>query len=140
LGGEMSMSLGSPRISAVLNVLAWLAILLVAAFYLVSTLGWAFATIMLLKGLFGEAASSEFASLGPIDHFMRVAQVTVICLVSIALLLRKKFAAYLFGVSLILSVITELFSLNWGVSYLGPGPTLFSFAVVLLLLRQRVLK
>ena len=136
----MTMSLGSPRMSTPLNVLAWFAIIVVGAFYLVSTLGWVFATIMLMKGLFGEPATSEFASLGPIDHFMRVAQVAVICCASIALLLRKKLATYLFAVSLSFSLISELFTLNWGVSYLGPGPTLFSFVVSLLLLRQRVLR
>jgi hypothetical protein len=96
---------------------------LIGLFFLLSVAGWFTATSMVMSGQLGQKILSFYDSLNSFDHFIRVFQVLLALAASITLILYRKTAQILFGISLIMSFISYILIPKWAITFL-PFPIL----------------
>ena len=109
-------------------IIIWIISFILAAFFLISSLGWFVATYGMLTGKLGSKATEFGQSLSILDHIARTSQVVVIIVASVSLLLLRRMALKLYLANLIASVVCFLFIGKWGITFLTPLPLIVAYA------------
>ena len=126
--------------SKIMKVLLWLLSFLLSAFFIVSALGWFAALQMMHAGKLGQKATDFAHSLTVIDEVVRIAQVVVIIVAAVLLLLSRRTAVKLFGVTLLISIISFVLVPKWGISFLPPFVAIIAFGYSYLIDRYGYLR
>jgi fatty acid desaturase len=104
------------------KILIWFTSFIFGGFFLISAVGWFFATYLMMKGKLGPKPTEFYQSLNILDHIVRSSQVLLVIVASMVLLLRKQLAVKLYLANLIVSIICFVAIGKWGISFLTPLP------------------
>jgi hypothetical protein len=110
----------SPNLSGFLpRLLVYVGSLLIASFYLLSTVGWFFANYLALTGSLGEDGLVMMNQFTLVDAFVRVAQVVLVSIASILLIMKRKASLPLFVGTALSSMLCTTIIGHWGISFLA---------------------
>jgi hypothetical protein len=118
----------------------WMISWLIASFYLLSSVGWFWASFVAIYGNQNPNVSEFIGELSIFDHLIRYLQVIIIAAGSCVLLFMRKLSYTLFSISFLCSLIAMLLIGKWTISFMSPfilGP---SFLYLLYLDRMKLLK
>lgn len=106
---------------------------LISCFFIVSALGWIFATYLMMTGRLRKDAIDFYHSLNFVDHIVRAGQVGLVVVASVFLILSRRVAAKLFFICLMFSLAAFAFRGKWGISFLPLVITAAAYGYVYLL-------
>jgi len=118
------------------KIIIWISSLIIVGFFILSALGWFMATYMTITGKLGPEATEFYSSLNVLDHMVRLLQVLLAVAASITLILFRQISKKLFGICLLISVISFLFISKWSITFL-PFPILILVYIYVYWLNRR---
>ncbi len=98
----------------------WLFSWLIAAFYLLSAMGWYMAAYMAHTGLLGEELVQYSTNLSALDLAIQHLSVGASIIASILLMCMKKSSFYIFSIVLPITIAGWVVNNDWAISYLSP--------------------
>ena len=98
----------------------WLCSWLIAAFYLLSALGWYRTVYMVHTGLLGEEVMEYANNFTVLDHTIRHLTVVASIVGSVLLIFMRKTAFYIFPSILAVTIIGWVVNTDWVITFLSP--------------------